>query len=171
MSNWWYRWARDNAFPILYWIGTWSIFDWIQSFHGWLDNTLPWRLRVRLKAMGEENKDLCTQLQQANWEILMLKRTLIESVKKMRMPIRGCFPLGKDGVIEGPLFKTFYLEFERYRTQISVDTLAFPHYSPLLLDYMSRQTAEDLVDHMRNDVYEKVKKFYEKEFLGEIDGS
>jgi len=175
MSNWWYRWARDNAFPILYWIGTWSIFDWIQSFHGWLDNTLPWRLRARVKAMHEENRDLCTQLQQANWEILMLKLSLKEALRKMHMPIRGGYnPRIAFNSIENDApfpATTIYCDFERFRVSIMLDKSAWPRYSPHLLDYMSEHTAEILIDHTKNHIYKEVKKFYDKEFQGEIDGS
>jgi hypothetical protein len=171
MSNWWYRWSRDNAFPILYWVGTWSIFDWIQSFHGWLDNSLPWRLRARLKAMWEENKSLCTQLQTVQWDLILAKRTLIESVKKMRMPLRLSYPLGKVYELDGPIASRIVVDFERYRAMMMIDQYAFPHYSPELLDYVARQTAENMVEHMKEHVYGEVKKIYEKHFLGEIDGS
>lgn len=64
---------RDWGFGLALIVGSWSIWGKLEQFHGWLDNTLPWRLRYRLKCMWEENKSLCTALQEAQWEILQLR--------------------------------------------------------------------------------------------------
>jgi hypothetical protein len=143
----------------------------LQLFQEWLDNTLPWRLRHRLEACKRENSDLSHQLSLKTYEAWDLKRLLIESVKKMRMPLRGILPLGNIYEREGPIASTIVVDFERYRAMMMIDQHSFPHYSPDLLDYMARQTAENMVEHMKEHVYGEVKKIYEKHFLGEIDGS
>jgi hypothetical protein len=171
MTDWWYRCSRDNAFPVLCWIGTWRVFDWVESFQGWLDDTLPWRLRSRLAAMWQENRDLCTKLQTSQDENFMLKNTLREALKKMHMPLRGLYPIGKVHERENDIGVMISVDFERYRPMMMFDNHTLPYYSPNLLDYVARQTAENMVTHMQEHVYKEVKKIYEKHFLGEIDGS
>jgi hypothetical protein len=147
------------------------IFDWLQPFHEWLDDTLPWRLRSRLAAMWQENRDLCTKLQTAQDENFILKNTLREAMQKMYLPLRGLYPIGKIHECKNAIGVMICVDFERYRATMKLDNHAFPHYSPQLLDYVARQTAENMVTHMQEHVYKEVKKIYEKHFLGEIDGS
>jgi hypothetical protein len=145
--------------------------SWIHLLQEWLDNALPWRLRHRLQACKKENTSLTSELSKKTYEAWDLKRILIESVKKMRKPLRFSYPLGKVYELDGPIASTIVVDFERCRVSMMIDQYAFPHYSQDLLDYVARQTAEDIVEHMQEHVYKEVKKIYEKHFLGEIDGS
>jgi hypothetical protein len=165
---------RDFGFGVLLWLGQYWPDETIERFHGWLDNSLPWRLRARLKAMWEENKSLCTQLQTVQWDNIELNRTLREAMSKMTLPLRRLtYPLGQVHEHENSILpvKTISYDFKSYQVSISLDMYAFPHYSPTLLDYMAHHTADQMTDHMNEHIYKEVKKIYEKEFLGEIDGS
>lgn len=142
-----------------------KIFDIVQNF--WLD-WWPWSLRYRLKCMREENRSLCTDLQQTQWELLETKRVLREAMKKMHLPIRGHYPLpDAHSSIENEHYplSSFWLNFDRYVCRFSLDKYAFPRYSAALLDYLAHESAHQLVSHMEEHVYKEVKKFYEKEFL------
>jgi hypothetical protein len=176
MGDWLYRWSKDNAFPILYWVGTWSIFDWIQRFHGWLDNTLPWRLRARLKSMWEENKSLCTQLQTVQWEVIQTKAVLKEALEKMHMPIGGNLPRPSVKAFHYddletheqvmPIHKsTFRLTFPPYQVTVCHDPYSFPRYSRDLMVYMSDETADRMIVSIKEYVAKEVFKYYENEFL------
>jgi hypothetical protein len=170
------NWFRDWGFGMCLWIGSWSIFDWLESFQGWLDTVLPWRLRARLVACRKENFDLGTELQCKVYEAMDLKRLLLEALHKMRMPIPLTARYNPKNELYGRddyemAIKTLILDFDRFRVTFAIDKYSFPHYSVDLLDYMAHHTADVMVGHLNEAVYKKVKTFYEKEFQGEFDGS
>ena len=143
------------------------IFDWIQSFNYWLDDTLPWRLRHRISALKKENDSLCKQLTEKIYAYEDLKRMFLELRHKMNLPFRASiikphFDILDDSPIS---VKTLRLTFDRFYVRMMVSEYAIPRYSEQLLNSVAEETAERMVKDVQDHIYKVVKDFYRKEFL------